>query len=128
MVVADASALVLAVADTTARGLRAHAAMASGAVAPHLADAEIGQALRNLVQRGRLEAEDARRSLVRARRLLRRRVGHGPLMARAWELRDNISFYDALYVALAELRRMTLVTADARLAAAPGPRCRIEVV
>jgi predicted nucleic acid-binding protein len=51
---------------------------------------------------------------------------YAPLAERVWELRENITSYDASYVALAELLDTTLVTIDGRLAKAPGPRCRIE--
>ncbi|BDA63374.1 type II toxin-antitoxin system VapC family toxin [Actinomyces capricornis] len=51
-----------------------------------------------------------------------------PLVSRIWELKDNLSSYDAAYVALAEAEGCTLVTADARIAAAPGTRCPIEVI
>ncbi len=56
------------------------------------------------------------------------RRSHGPLLDRIWELRDNVTPYDAAYVALAEALGVTLLTADARLARAPGPRCAIEVL
>jgi predicted nucleic acid-binding protein len=50
------------------------------------------------------------------------------LIARAWQLRDAVSAYDAQYVALAELLDVALVTADRRLARAPGVRCPVEVL
>jgi predicted nucleic acid-binding protein len=56
------------------------------------------------------------------------RAPHRPLLPRCWELRDNLTVYDAAYVALAERLDTTLLTADARLAGAPGPRCLIEVL
>jgi predicted nucleic acid-binding protein len=56
------------------------------------------------------------------------RVPHGPLVARCWELRENLTVYDAAYVALAEIMALVLVSADARLAGAPGPRCDIELI
>ena len=56
------------------------------------------------------------------------RYTHPPLMARAWELRDTVSAYDAQYVALAELLDAALITADGRLARATGPRCPIELL
>jgi predicted nucleic acid-binding protein len=56
------------------------------------------------------------------------RVGHRQLLSRAWQLRANLTVCDAAYVALAEALRCPLVTADARLARSPGPRCPIEVV
>jgi predicted nucleic acid-binding protein len=57
-----------------------------------------------------------------------RRARHRPLLARCWELRDNLTVYDASYVALAEALDATLLTGDERLARAPGPQCRIEVL
>jgi predicted nucleic acid-binding protein len=56
------------------------------------------------------------------------RFGHRTLIGRAWDLRSNVRGWDAVYVALAEVLDATLVTVDARLAAATGPRCTIEVV
>ena len=52
----------------------------------------------------------------------------GPLLRRAWELRDNVTAYDACYVALAEALDCALLTADARLSRASGPICEVEVV
>lgn len=57
-----------------------------------------------------------------------RRFPVAPLMVRAFELRDNVTAYDACYVALAEALDATLVTADTRLAAAPGLRCRVQLL
>ena len=56
-----------------------------------------------------------------------RRVAHSPLMERCWELRSNMTVYDAAYVALAEALDTRLLTADAKLAATPGPTCAIEL-
>jgi predicted nucleic acid-binding protein len=56
------------------------------------------------------------------------RASHRPLLARCWELRDNLSVYDAAYVALAEALGTPLLTADARLAKAPGLKCAVEVL
>lgn len=128
MIVIDGSALVVAVADTTPRGHTVREWLADGAVAPHLVDAEAGQALRGLVLRRHLDQEAAHRSLRAAEALVGDRYPHPPLRARAWKLRSNVSFYDALYVALAEVTGLTLVTTDAKLAAAHGPRCQIELV
>jgi predicted nucleic acid-binding protein len=55
------------------------------------------------------------------------RMPHGPLMERCWSLRDNLTVYDAMYVALAEAIDVVLLTADERLARSPGPRCRFEL-
>jgi predicted nucleic acid-binding protein len=71
---------------------------------------------------------DARAALGRWARLGLRRYAAVGLLSRIWELRDNLSAYDATYVALAEASGCDLVTADARLARAPGPKCAIRVV
>jgi predicted nucleic acid-binding protein len=57
-----------------------------------------------------------------------RRVSHRPLLTRCWELRDNLTPYDAAYVSLAEELNASLLTADRRLAAAPGLRCDVVVL
>jgi predicted nucleic acid-binding protein len=128
VIVVDGSALVVAVTERSVDALAARAALADGAIAPHLIDAEVGQALRAMVRRGELDDDAARRALVTGQLLVDDRVPHHPFTHRAWELRDNLTFYDALYVAIAEARGLTLLTADARLAASPGPRCAFEVV
>lgn len=128
MIVIDGSALVVGVTDTTERGRAVRARLADGAIAPHLVDAHAGQALHGLVLRGLLEAAAGERSLAAAEALVIERYPHRPLRPRAWMLRANVSFYDGLYVALAELTGHPLVTADAKLAAAHGPTCAIEVV
>lgn len=66
--------------------------------------------------------------LSRWARLGVRRFGVVGLLSRIWELRDNVTAYDATYVALAEAFGCQLLTADARLASAPGPRCTIVVI
>jgi predicted nucleic acid-binding protein len=128
MIVIDGSALVIGVADTTERGDDVRSRLRDGAVAPHLVDAEAGQAIRGLVLRGLLDDDAATRSLAAAERLVAERYPHPPLRRRAWQLKDNVSYYDGLYVALAESAGLPLVTADAKLAKARGPRCTIEVV
>jgi predicted nucleic acid-binding protein len=57
-----------------------------------------------------------------------RRTPHRPLLARCWELRDNLTIYDAAYVALAEALEVLLLTGDSRLARATGPACTIEAL
>jgi predicted nucleic acid-binding protein len=128
MVVIDGSALVVAVADTTERGAFVRAQLTQGAAAPHLVDAEVGQAIRGLVLRGLLTAEHGEKSLAAAEDLVTDRYPHRPLRRRAWDLRHNVSHYDGLYVALAEATRLALVTADAKLANADGPQCTIQLV
>jgi predicted nucleic acid-binding protein len=125
MIVLDASAAVLALLnDGEARRSLATATIA----VPHLADSEVTHALRAQVLRGHVGAHHARAALARWARLGLRRFGVVGLLARVWELRDNLTAYDATYVALAEALACELVTADARLAQAPGPTCAITVV
>jgi len=96
--------------------------------APAHVDAEVVSALRGLA-RGRPAIEAAAPAALRhLAGLPLRRMPLAPLLPRMWELRDNLTAYDAAYVALAERLEATLVTADRRLASASGPRCPIDVV
>jgi predicted nucleic acid-binding protein len=95
--------------------------------APQLLDAEVGQALRRYVRSGELDPDFAGEHLWRLDRLPVERVEHELLIHVAWGLRDRISFYDALYVALAQMLDEPLLTLDARLARA-GLEAEIEVL
>ena len=95
---------------------------------PHLADTEVLSALRSLVGRGELEAPQAEEAMMVFGRLELTRFGAENLRQRMWALRHHLSAHDATYVALAEMLGVDLLTTDARLAAAPGTQCRIEVV
>ena len=124
MPVIDASVLVGAVADATAAGRWAEDVVAAGdLVAPHLVLVESASALRKLESTsvlGRLEATAAHADLTRLGMHL---VPYAPFAQRIWELRGNLSSYDAWYVAVAELAGMPLATMDRRLARARGPEC-----
>jgi predicted nucleic acid-binding protein len=96
--------------------------------APYLVDSEIASALRRRLVARQINAEDAWTALDAWRRLGLTRYAVHPLFDRMWELRDNLSAYDAGYVALAETLGCGLITADARLSRAPGIRCAITVV
>jgi predicted nucleic acid-binding protein len=125
VIVFDASAAVLALLNDG----DARQSLAGEAVAvPHLVDADVAHALRAQVLRERVAADDARAALARWARLGLRRFAVVGLLPRIWELRENLSAYDATYVALAEASGCELVTADGRLARAPGPKCPITVV
>jgi predicted nucleic acid-binding protein len=125
MIVLDASAAVLALLNDG--DARRSLAVETVAV-PHLADSEIAHALRAQVVRGNVNASQAGTALDRWTRLgLSRYPAHG-LLARIWQLRESLTAYDATYVALAEALACPLVTADARLARAPGPVCAMTVV
>jgi len=95
---------------------------------PHLADSEVAQALRNQCLRKVVSEAEAEKALERWTRLGLRRYGGLGLLSRVWQLRGNLSAYDATYVALAEALGCELLTADARLAAAPGMQCPVLVV
>jgi predicted nucleic acid-binding protein len=119
--VVDASVLVSVLAGAEhARWAQAQlsAAPRRSLWAPHVVDAEVGHSLRRRVAAQQLDADDARDALVDLVRLPLRRIAHGSLLDSAWALRDNLSFYDALYVALAERLETPLLTLDARLAKA----------
>ena len=125
MIVLDASAAVLALLNDG----DARRSLASQTVAvPHLVDSEVAHALRGQVLRGSVDAEQAGAVLARWARLGLRRFAVVGLLGRIWELRENLSAYDASYVALAEALACELLTADGRLARSPGPRCAITVV
>ncbi len=96
--------------------------------APHLIDAECGHVLRRTVRRNEISAEEGRICLQAAAAIIDMHYDHCRLAAIAWSLRDRLSFYDALYVALAVRLDLPLVTADRRLANAPGLPCAVELV
>ncbi|HMC50438.1 MAG TPA: type II toxin-antitoxin system VapC family toxin [Solirubrobacterales bacterium] len=95
---------------------------------PHLIDAEVGQALRRAVTLGRSREGRAEAALLDLMRMPLRRIDHVGLLHRAWELRHNFSFYDGLYVALAEGLDVPLVTLDRRLARAVGDATEVAVL
>jgi predicted nucleic acid-binding protein len=96
--------------------------------APHLIDPEVASGLRKGIAAHWLDADSGWTALNVWRRLGITRYPMFSLLDRVWELRDNLSAYDASYVALAELLDCNLLTADARLSRAPGSHCAITVV
>jgi predicted nucleic acid-binding protein len=125
VIVLDASAVVLGLLnDGDARRSLAVEAVA----VPHLADSEVVNAIRARLLRGEISTDDATAAVDRWSRLGVRRFAVVGLLSRIWALRDNLTAYDATYVALAEALGCNLMTADGRLARAPGPTCPITVV
>jgi predicted nucleic acid-binding protein len=125
VIVVDASAALSALLnDGPARraliGERLHTA--------HLVDSEVASGLRRRVAARQLTANDGWTAIDHWRRLGIARYPAFALLDRVWDLRDNLSAYDATYVALAELLDCELLTADARLSHAPGVRCSVTVV
>lgn len=129
MIVVDASVLVTALADDGNDGDRARAPLrGERLVAPHVIDIEVASAWRRLESAGALDDRRAALAIEDLCALRINRVPHGPLVDRCWELRHNLTVYDAAYVALAESTETALLTADNRLASSPGPQCEIEVL
>ena len=91
-------------------------------------DVEVAAALCGRVQEGKLAVRTAEEALVDLAALPIRRFDAVPLLGRIWDLRSNLTAYDATYVALAEVFGAVLVTADERLVRSPGPRCALRLV
>ena len=130
MIVVDASALLEFLLQTSL-GARVEARLFGDEDelhAPHLVDVEIAQGLRRLVRTGEVSSGRAGEAIADLTDLDLHRHAHRDLLDRAWKLRDNISAYDAMYVALAEAIEAPIVTCDGPLAKAPGHRARIEVI
>ena len=96
--------------------------------APHLLDVEVAQVLRRYALAGELEAERARLALHDLADFPLHRYAHDFLLTRVWELRANLTAYDAVYIALAEALDAPLLTRDQRLAKAPAHHARVELV
>ena len=95
--------------------------------APHLLDLEVTQVLRRLAQQAAISARRAEEAIDDLLNLRMTRYPHLVLLPRIWHLRHNLSAYDAAYVVLAETLGATLITRDARLAAASGHALGIEL-
>lgn len=129
MIVLDTSALLELLLGTRDRA-RVASRVASAAVlnAPHLIDVEVLHVLRRYERGGVIPSARAEVALRALGALDLDRHPHEPLLRRAFELRKNLTAYDAIYVALAEALDAPLVTRDERLVRAPGVRAEIEVV
>lgn len=129
MIVVDASVLAPALADDDTDGDRARERLRGEQLAaPELIDLEVVSTLRRAARAKRLDERRSAQALNDLAALPLRRVPHLQLLARVWELRDNLSAYDASYVALAEALDTVLVTADARIERASGIDCEILVL
>ncbi len=130
MIVADASVVLTALLSTGGAGARARERLRRDPDlhVPHLLDVEVTAALRRRVRLGQTDAEVATEVLDDLADLAAIRWDHAPLLRRAWQLRDNVTAYDAVYVVLAEMLDAPLVTSDVRLAHAPGLRCVVDLL
>jgi predicted nucleic acid-binding protein len=127
MLVVDSSAIVAAlVGGKAARGAAQRLAADGDLHAPHLIDIEVLSALRCLVRGADLAPDRANDARLDFSDLTIVRYGHEPLSERIWELRDNVTAYDAAYLALAEALGAPLVTCDGALASAPGHGATVE--
>ena len=129
MIVVDASVLATSLGDDGPDGDRARARLRGERLtAPELVDLEVVSVWRRQVSAGAMDERRAMLALADLGTLPLRRTPHRPLLARCWELRDNLTIYDATYVAVAEALGVLLLTGDTRLARATGPTCTIEVL
>jgi len=96
--------------------------------APHLLDLEVAQVLRRYCASGEMDAERGREALRDLADIPINRYPHDVFLPRIWELRPNMTAYDAAYVALAETLPAPLLTRDTRLASAPGHAAIIELI
>ena len=130
MIVLDASAAADVLLNFGPRAARIRERMAESdddLHVPHLFEVEVLGVLRRFSLRGMLSQERARLALDRLSSMRLARYPHAAMLPRMWELRDNVTTYDAAYIALAESLEAPLVTTDARLARAPGIRAAVEV-
>ena len=130
MTVVDASVVVELALSTPASGqigrwLRTGAGTLH---APHLLDLEVAHAVRRMCLSGEVTTERGARALEILAGMALLRHPHGPLLSRIWELRHNLTAYDAAYVALAEALGAMLVTRDRRLARSRGHAAKVELV
>lgn len=129
MLVVDASCLCeVLLGGPGAERIRHRLAADGDHAAPHIVDVEVFSFLRRQHLLGRLDHTEAAQAVDDLEAWPAERFGHRLLLHRAWQLRDTVRGWDAMYVALAEALDAVLLTSDLRLAAATGPRCRIEAI
>ena len=130
MIVVDASAVLEALLRTAAaKAVEARLfAPRQTLHAPHLLDVEIAQVVRRYAACGEIDGARGRMALADLADFPLRRYPHDFLLPRIWDLRNNLTAYDATYVALAEALDAPLLTRDRRLAAATAHRAQIELV
>jgi predicted nucleic acid-binding protein len=129
MLVVDASCLCeVLIGGPGAEAVRAKLSTDRDHAAPHVVDVEVLGVIRREHLRGRLDRTEAAQAVEDLEAWPGERFGHRRLLHRAWQLRDTVRSWDAMYVALAEALGAVLLTTDGRLAAAAGPTCPIETI
>ena len=128
MTVVDASAVLEVLLRTTVGARLERRLLAPGGSlhAPHLIDVEVAQVLRRYESAGVLTLDRGEEAVADLAAFPLERYPHDVLLPRIWELRRNVTAYDAAYLALAEALRASFVTCDGRLATAPGHRVKVE--
>lgn len=130
MIVVDASALLEALLRTPVAKVLEERLLDPRETlhAPHLLDIEVAQVIRRYAANGEISSERGRVALADLADFPINRYPHDFLLPRIWDLRNNLTAYDAAYIALAEALNAPLLTRDQRLAAAPGHHARVELV
>lgn len=130
MIVVDASAVIEVLLRTpAAQAVERHLfAPGQSLHAPHVLDLEVAQVMRKYAARGEIDGERGRVALGDLAAFRMHRYPHEFLLPRVWSLRNNVTAYDAAYIALAEALNAVLLTRDHRLAAAAGHHARVELV
>ena len=130
MIVLDASAVIELLLNTDGGALVRDRISDPGESlhAPHLLAVEVAQVLRRYVAVQSIDAETAALALEDLAAIDIARYAHEPFLPRVWELRDNVTAYDAVYIALAEMLESPLLTFDSRVAGAPGHNANVEVL
>jgi predicted nucleic acid-binding protein len=129
VIVVDASAIVEVLLNTATGGALRRYLFAAGETlhVPHVTDVEVLQVLRRYSLAKILGRERAREAFDDYAAMPLTRYSHSVLLPRVWELRHNLTAYDAVYVALAEALSATLVTCDRALGSVSGHRATIQV-
>lgn len=130
MIVVDASALIEVLLDATGASRVADRLFDATETlhAPHLIDVEVAQVMRRYSRSGEIDAVRGMQALDDLHDFQIVRYPHYPFLRRIWELRHNVTAYDATYLALAEALAAPLLTRDARLAASAGHDARVELL
>jgi predicted nucleic acid-binding protein len=129
VLVVDASCLVeVIIGGPGAEPIRERLIADDDLAAPSIIDVEVFGVIRREHLVGNLDRTEATQAIEDLRDWPGERFGHQHLLERAWELRDTVRGWDAMYVALAEVLGAVLITTDLRLAGTPGPACSIEAV